>query len=158
MASTIIEKVIHVQTRYLIDFNKDLEKKFSTNSCLSYLSNKITTSFESGFYTGMVWYSLISKRHLTQLITKFSSIKWNSKDVVLWFKSYPSNRKFKINLNKTFLEPGNLLCVVPQRSTLSPLLFYLYINDMPQAAKCELFVQYDIVRRWQLPNISTQWH
>ena len=66
-----------------------------------------------------------------------------SKDVILWFKSYLSNRKFKVNLNKTFLELGKLLCVVPQGSTLGLLLFPLYINDMPQAVKCELLLNAD---------------
>ena len=31
-----------------------------------------------------------------------------------WFKSYLSNRKFKVHINNTFSEPGNLLCEVPQ--------------------------------------------
>ena len=39
-----------------------------------------------------------------------------SKNVILWFKSYLSFRKFKANLNKTFSEPGKLLCGVPQGS------------------------------------------
>ena len=50
------------------------------------------------------------------------------------------NRKLKIHLNNTFQEPGNLLCGIPQRSILGPLLFLLYINDMPQAVDCELFL------------------
>ena len=36
------------------------------------------------------------------------------KEVILWFKLYLSNRKFNVNLNKTFQEPGKLLCGVPQ--------------------------------------------
>ena len=34
------------------------------------------------------------------------------KDVILWFNSYLSNRKFNVNSNKTFSEPGKLLCGV----------------------------------------------
>ena len=66
-----------------------------------------------------------------------------SKDVILWFKSYLSNRKFKVNLNKTFSEPGKRLCGVPEGSTLGPLLFFLYINDMSQTVKCELLLYAD---------------
>ena len=66
-----------------------------------------------------------------------------SKDVILWFKSYISKRKFKVNLNKTFLEPRKLLCGVPQGSILGPLLFLCYINDMHQAVKCELLLYAD---------------
>ena len=44
-----------------------------------------------------------------------------SKGVTLSFKSYLSNRKFKVNLNQTFSEPGCLLCGGPQGSILGSL-------------------------------------
>ena len=71
------------------------------------------------------------------LINKMECLEF-SRDLILWFKSYLSNRKFKINLRKTFSEPEKLLCGVPQRSILGPLLFLLYINDMSQAVKPEI--------------------
>ena len=66
-----------------------------------------------------------------------------SKNVILWFKSYLSHRKFKVNLNKYFSKPEKLLYGVPQGSILGPLLFFLYINDMPQAVKRELLLYAD---------------
>ena len=66
-----------------------------------------------------------------------------SKNIISWFKSYLSNRKFIVNLKSTFSEPGHLLCGVPQGSILGPLLFLLYINDMPQAVNCELLLYAD---------------
>ena len=66
-----------------------------------------------------------------------------SEETTKWFKSYLSNRKFKVHFNNTFSEPGNLLCGVPQGSILGPLLFLLYINDMPQAVDCELLLYAD---------------
>ena len=51
-----------------------------------------------------------------------------------------SNRKFKVHVKNAFSEPGNLLCGVPQGYILGPLLFLLYVNDMPQAVDCELLL------------------
>ena len=58
--------------------------------------------------------------------------------VISWFESYLSGRTFTVD--KKFSDPGNLTCDVPQGSILGPLLFLLYINKMPQAVKCELFL------------------
>ena len=66
-----------------------------------------------------------------------------TEETTKWFKSYLSNRKFKVHIKNTFSEPENLLCGVLQGSILGPLLFLLYINDMPQAVDCELLLYAD---------------
>ena len=152
MILKIFEKVVHDRTQAFLDedkilykFQSSFRRNFSADSCLSYLSNKIASGFESGLHTGMI---------LTDLQKAFDTIDHEiiinkleflgfSKNVILWFKSYLSIRKFKVNLNKTFSEPGKLSCGVPQGSILGPPLFLLYVNDMPQAVKCELLLYGD---------------
>ena len=151
LISKIIEKVIHGQTQAYLDENKILyrfqstfRKHFFTDSCLSYLNNKITPGFESGLHTGMILIDLQKAFDTINheiLINKMEFLGF-SKNVILWFKSYLSYRKFKVNLNKSFAEPGQLYGV-PQGSILGPLLSLLYINDMPQAVKYELLLYSD---------------
>ena len=144
--------MIHDQTQAFLDENKILyriqsgfRKHFSTDSCLSYLNNKIATGFESGLHTGMILIDLQKAFYTINheiFINKMEFLGF-SKEVILWFKSYLSYRKFKVNLNKYLSKPGQLLCGVPQGFILGPFLFLLYINDMRQAVNCELFLYGD---------------
>ena len=80
---------------------------------------------------------------------------WIFGKVISWFESYLSGRTFKVNIDKKFSDPGNLTCGVSQRSILGSLLFLLYVNDMPQAVKCDLFLcADDTCFTFQLENVK----
>ena len=66
-----------------------------------------------------------------------------SKHSVNWFRSYLTNRTFLVILGNVFSQHGCVFRDVPQGSILGPLLFLIYINDMSQAVKCNLFLNAD---------------
>ena len=76
------------------------------------------------------------------LLQKLPSLGF-SNEVIDWFRSYLRSRKSHVNVHDKFSTTAELRCGVPKGSILGPLLFLLYINDMPQAVDCDLFLHAD---------------
>ena len=76
------------------------------------------------------------------VLKKLSAVGF-SNHTLGWFKSYLSNRLFRVNLEKCYSDPSNITFGVPRGSILGPLLFLIYVNDIPQIVKSNLFLHAD---------------
>ena len=152
LISKVIEKVIHDQMQNYLDNHKILypyqsgfRSNYSTNSALTYLTNYISEGFDKGLYTGMILIDL-QKAFDTidhKLLLKKMIFLGFSQKTIKWFECYLSNRTFIVNVNDKFSKLGDVTCGVPQGSILGPLLFLLYVNDMPQAINGRLMLYAD---------------
>ena len=117
----------------------------STDTCLSYLHDKITKDFDSGLLTGMVLTDLQKAFHTIDhnILIKEMSFLGLTDEIIKWHASYLSNIKFIISIENAYLDKASITCGVPQGLILGPLLFLIYINDMPPAVGSELLLHAD---------------
>jgi hypothetical protein len=78
------------------------------------------------------------------LLRKLSNFGLSS-SYVDWFRNYLSNRQSFVRISGTLSFPYLVKCGVPQGSTLGPLLFNIFINDICDSihnSKCLLFADH----------------
>ena len=164
LLSKVFERIVLDQTeeflshnKVLYDYQSGFRKNHSTDTCLSFLNDKILKGFDDGLVTGMILIDLENVFDTINhgILLKKLSIIGFSDHAVKWFQSYISNRKFTVNLENSFSEVSNISSSVPQGSALGPLLFLIYVNDMPMAVKCNLFLYADdTCPVFQIKNVS----
>ena len=138
--SRIFEKLIFNQLYKYLNTNKHLFPKqsrfrrlYSVVTSLLSCTNDWYKNMDTGKYTALVFIDLkkafdtVDHDILLKKMQKYGV----SGNGLTWFKSYLQDRRQLCKVNGVSSRIEEIHCGVPQGSCLGPLLFIVYINDLP---------------------------
>ncbi|GFW76926.1 probable RNA-directed DNA polymerase from transposon X-element [Trichonephila clavipes] len=145
--SKITESIILTRLKNFIYTNNLLNpnqygftNKLSTLHPLLNLTEAISEGFQNKKSTGAVFLDIqkaFDRAWLTGLTYKL--IKYNlPPPLVFLLHFYNTNRSYQVRVQDTLSNTKNISCGVAQGSLLGPLLFNLYINDIPDYSLTKL--------------------
>ena len=135
----ILERAVHAQLYKYFDENSLLSSiqsgfrpMHSTQTCVTDISEYILRNMNSGNITGAIFLDLRKAFDVishTRLLKKLSMYGIRNFELE-WFKSYITDRLHCVSIEGTLSKYLKVKSGVPQGSTLGPLMFSIFINDI----------------------------
>ena len=149
--SKIFERIIYDKMLIFIDKNQifsesqfGFRKKMSTETAIMKFMDYVHSGLYSKHYVGSIFMDL-SKAFdvMNHGILKHKLEHYGFRGIFLDFMmQFVQDRRYFVNANGQNSEVHNVNIGVPQGSTLGPLLFLIYVNDMKNSSSILKFIQF----------------
>lgn len=135
----------HSTTLQLANITNQITQNYNLNKVTAVLSLDIEKAFDTVWHDGLIY--KLTQTNIPTYITQ----------III---SYLKNRSFQVKIGKDLSDKNPVPAGVPQGGLLSPILFSLYINDIPKCPNTSLVVFADdtgiVAESWQA-NMANQY-
>ena len=144
----LMERLVHTQVYSFVEHQRLLNvcqsgfrPKHSTLTTLTEVNDFLLSNMDSSLLTGVIFLDLKKAFDTVNHNRLCAKLRWYGfqDSEIKWFESYLDNRSQTVRYLGTLSESEIIPVGVPQGSILGPLLFILYINDLPEiVSQCKV--------------------
>ncbi|MEW8547283.1 MAG: reverse transcriptase domain-containing protein, partial [Candidatus Thiodiazotropha sp.] len=142
---------MNINNLFCIEQHGFIKGKSCVTQLLEFMED-ITEAIDQGLEVDVIYldfskaFDKVPHKRLLRKISGYG-IKGN---VLNWISEFLSNRKQRVIINGISSDWRNVTSGIPQGSVLGPILFLIFINDMPKAIQCLVKLFADDAKLYQI--------